>query len=55
MTNKILDWVDYTIEQQHTLLDIAANQPLSEIKYRAEGFLEALYCMRDFIISSKDL
>lgn len=55
MDDRILEWVDDHIEQKHTLLDIATVQPMKEMKHRAEGHLEMLYCLRDFIISTNDL
>lgn len=50
----LLHWLDYHIQLQHTKIDIAQQQSVDEIKFRAEGFLEALYCVRDFINHSED-
>lgn len=49
-----MEWLDKSIEQQHLLVDIATNQSVSEMKLRAEGFLEALYYVREFIITSRE-
>lgn len=51
--NEIFDWIDYNIHRQNELLDNASRQPLPDMKSRTEGFLEALYQVREFLNSSK--
>lgn len=54
MMGELNSWLDESIRVYQDKIDIAANRSWHDVKYRSEGYLEALYQIQKFIKEGKE-
>jgi hypothetical protein len=53
MNQELITWIEEAMQVQQSRIDDATSRGINEVKLRAEGYLEALYRVREMMNQTK--